>query len=129
MGDTSGHVTSRYTQQSPHPFMSVSMPTNMSGDMTHNMMPNTSYQQQLQVPQHHTQQRMPHINYLPQVGNAPLMDDYAGMPCNLQERMTAGQQNAPFHMQMTLEDTLANLPYDAIQLQRALPNHSGKFFS
>ncbi|KAK2152075.1 hypothetical protein LSH36_340g02038 [Paralvinella palmiformis] len=125
MGDTGGHVTSRYMQQSPHPYTSVSMPVNMSGDMTHNMMPNSSYHQQLQVPQHHPQQRMPHINYLPQVGNAPLMDDYAGMPCNLQERMTAGQQNASFHMQMTLEDTLANLPYDAIQLQRALPNHSG----
>ncbi len=30
------------------------------------------------------QHRVPHVNYVPQAGNAPLMNDYTAMPCNLQ---------------------------------------------
>ena len=38
-----------------------------------------------------------------------------------------GVAGAGYHMPLTLEETLANLPYDAIQVQRALSNHSGMF--
>lgn len=65
-------------------------------------------------------QRSNHVNYIPTSGNAPLMNDYANMPCNLQERMIIGQQGAHG---FSLEETLANLPYDAIQ--RAISNNSG----
>ena len=61
-----------------------------------------------------------HINYIPTSGNAPLLNDYVGMPCNLQERMIIGQQGAHG---FSLEDTLANLPYDAIQ---AISSNPGK---
>ena len=67
----------------------------------------------------------PHpVSYVAQAGNVPLTTDYTGLPCNLQERMTIGQTHT-FSMPLSLEETLANLPYDAIQLQRALSSHSG----
>ncbi len=89
-------------------------------------LPATSSYQQMAPVTHH---RLHHVNYVPQSGNAPLVNDYASMPCNLQEaRMTFGQQNPHAFPAMvpTLEDTLRDLPYDAIHLQRALSNHSGK---
>lgn len=53
------------------------------------------------------------------------------MPCNIQERMTMANQNAGAPLcgmaaVPTLEDTLANLPYDAISGHRTLPTQPGK---
>ena len=67
----------------------------------------------------------------PNVSNAgPIVPDYAtAMPCNLQQRMT-GQHQLPGINSLgmagtSLEETLANLPYEAVQLKKALSNHSG----
>jgi hypothetical protein len=109
---------------SPAPVMSESESSSMLPPYS-SYLPVTSSYQQMPMP---TQQRLHHVNYISQSGNAPLMNDYASMPCNLQEaRMTFGQQNPHgFHsMVPSLEDTLRDLPYDAIHLQRALSNHSG----
>ena len=113
------------TEASPQPGLTDTPGTSpfQSSPRTFGPPPLLSEYQHLQVP---SQRMSHHVNYVPQEGNAPLMNDYAGMPCNLQERMSFGQQNAhTFHMPMSLEETLANLPYDAITLQRAISNHSG----
>lgn len=110
-------------ESSPQPVMTDISNTSPFQSSPRSFMPPPLSNDYLQVPQH----RVSHVNYVPQAGNAPLVNDYAGMPCNLQERMSIGQQNGhTFHMPMSLEETLANLPYDAITLQRAISNHSGK---
>ena len=67
------------------------------------------------------QRSNPHVNYIPSSGNVPLLNDYASMPCQLQERMILGQQGSHG---FTLEETLANLPYDAIQAISSNPGEA-----
>ena len=67
--------------------------------------------------------------HVPMTGmeGTPVMHNHASMPCNLQERMTCQQNNAFQDLvPLSLEQTLENLPHDAIHFHHALPNHSGK---
>ncbi len=90
-------------------------------------MPPTSSYQPMPMPS----QRFHHVNYIPQSGNAPLINDYANMPCNLQEARMAFNNHQQTHahgfpMIPSLEETLRDLPYDAIHPQKALSNQSGR---
>lgn len=61
-------------------------------------------------------------------GAPAYISDYISMPCNMQERMTSHQNASHMfnNLPLSIEETLANLPYDAIQLHRALSTHSGE---
>ena len=67
----------------------------------------------------------------PMVRNiGPIVPDYTNaMPCNLQQRMSSHHQLPGFNsvgMNSSLEETLANLPYEEVQLRKELSNHSGE---
>ena len=71
------------------------------------------------------------VSYVSLSGQAPLSSDYSGMPCNIQERMSMTTQHTggPYSMAAvpSLEDTLVNLPYDAISGHHTLPTQSGEW--
>lgn len=64
-------------------------------------------------------------------GTPAYISDYISMPCNMQERMTSHQNASHMfnNLPLSIEETLANLPYDAIQLHRALSTHSGRLIA
>lgn len=54
------------------------------------------------------------------------VNDYVGMPCNMEERMTSHPNHMLNHLPLSIEETLAKLPYNEITLHRALSTHSGQ---